>query len=125
MMTAEKKAYNRRVAEETVNMTKEEKQKYILVEELTQKFENLVKDLHFELFPETYDMVGDSSEDAKMRRQGKNPMSTDYTQKVNDRRRRLRFEPLGKDGLPTDSSDTIQYCKDLIMGTVKYRPKFD
>ncbi len=45
-MTAAKKAYKRKVAAETANMTEEEKQKYMAAEEMTQKFEKLVRELY-------------------------------------------------------------------------------
>ena len=90
------------------------------IDSLHQQFEKLAKELEFELFPEIYDMQGDSISDAKMRRQGKSPMSAEYTEKVNKKRRRLGFLPLGADGLPVD--DTLQYCRDLIAGKRKYAP---
>ncbi len=120
-MTAAKKAYKRKVAAETANMTEKEKQKYMAAEEMTQKTEKLARERHQELFPEAYDMMGDSSSDSQMRRQGKNPMSEEYTAKVNEKRRRLGFLLLGENGLPVDSA--WQYCRDLIIGTRKYAPE--
>ena len=113
-MTAEKKAYKRKVAAETANMTEEEKQKYMADEEMAQKFEKLARERHQELFPEAYEMMGDSTSDSKMRQQGKNPMSEEYTAKVNERRKKLGFQPLGDNGLPVDNGATMQYCEDLI-----------
>lgn len=120
-MTAAKKAYNKKVLKETEGMTQKDKQNYMFVEEMVQKFEKLARELEFELFPEIYDMQGDSISDANMRRQGKSPMNAEYTEKVNEKRRRLGFLPLGENGLPVDSA--LQYCKDLIIGTRKYAPE--
>ena len=104
------------------NMTDEEIKNYELIESLSTPTEDVIRGLHETLFPETYDMMGDSIHDAKMRRHGKNPMSSEYTKEVNARRRRLGFAPLGSNGLPTDYAQTLQYCEDLIRGKKKYRP---
>ncbi len=83
-MQAAKKAIKRKVEKETENLTEEEMKNYMHIYSLHQKFEKLAKDLEFELFPEIYDMQGDSISDAKMRRQGKSPMNAEYTEKVNE-----------------------------------------
>jgi len=119
-MQAAKKAYSRKMLKETEGMTTEEKKNYVLVEEMIGKFEDLARELENKLFPERYDMVSDSIQDSKMRKQGKNPMSAAYTEKVNTRRQKLGFMSLGKDGLPVDS--TMDYCKDLITKRAKYNP---
>ena len=120
-MTATKKAYNKKVSKETEGMSQEEKQNYMFVEEMIQRFENLARELENELFPERYNMIGDSTHDSKMRMQGKNPMSAEYTKKVNERRKKLGFQPLGKDGAPVDY--TMEYCKDLLTKKIRYAPK--
>ena len=119
-MTAAKKAYNRKVLKETEGMSKEEKQNYIFIEEMIKKFEKLSRELESELFPELSDEYYDSNSDSAMRRRGESPMSAEYTIKVNERRAKLGFKPLGKNGLPVDS--TSQYCKDLITSKRKYTP---
>ena len=68
------------------------------------QIENLTKQIHAELFPEEYDFMMDSIADAGDRRRGKNPMSSDYTEKVNARRTTFGVPPLGPNGLPTDNS---------------------
>lgn len=47
----------------------------------------------------------DSIADANDRRHGINPMSLDYTEKVNARRKARGVPPLGPNGLPTDDSN--------------------
>jgi len=64
----------------------------------------LVHDVHYELFPEEYDAMMDSIADANDRRRGINPMSSDYTEKVNARRKERGVPPLGANGLPADDS---------------------
>ena len=49
--------------------------------------------LHIELFPEEYDFMYDGGVDAKERVEGMNPMSSDYVQHTNLRRRKLGFKP--------------------------------
>ncbi len=71
------------------------KQHYFLQDLLKGRLKILV---HGWLFPEEYDFMGDSISDAKDRRRGINPMSEEYTNKVNERRRQLGVSPLGGDG---------------------------
>lgn len=66
--------------------------------------ESLARSIHQEMFPEEYDHMMDSVSDAKDRRRGINPMSADYTAKVNARRSEHGVTPLGENGMPTDSS---------------------
>ena len=78
-----------------------------LGEERVQKMElaeALAKELHQEMFPEEYDYMMDSISDANDRRRGINPMSAEYTAKVNARRSELGVSPLGQDGMPVDKS---------------------
>ncbi len=119
-MQAARKALKRKMAKETAALTEEEMKNYMHIYSLHQQFEKLAKELEFELFPEIYDMQGDSISDAKMRRQGKSPMNAEYTARVNEKRRRLGFLALGENSLPVDS--TLQYCRDLIAGNRKYEP---
>lgn len=46
----------------------------------------------------------DSIADVSDRRRGINPMSADYTARVNARREELGVSPLGDNGMPTDNS---------------------
>jgi len=66
-----------------------------------QQISQLARTLHFELFPEESDNQLDSISDAADRRRGINPMSAEYTAKVNARREKLGVSPLGLNGMPT------------------------
>ena len=46
----------------------------------------------------------DSYSDAQDRRRGMNPMSAEYTARVNVRRAEFRIKPLGPDGMPVDKA---------------------
>jgi hypothetical protein len=59
------------------------------------------REFHRELFPEEYDFMLDSIADARKRARGVNPMTSEYQNKINHRRARMGFDPLGKDGMPT------------------------
>jgi hypothetical protein len=96
MNRAEKEMLKKRTAERE-GLSEEECQK---LDELNK----LVHDVHYELFPEEYDAMMDSIADANDRRRGINPMSLDYTEKVNARRKERGVPPLGANGLPTDDS---------------------
>lgn len=69
---------------------------------------NIKENVHGRYFPEEYDYVYDSSVEAKDRKRSINPMSQEYTDKVNARRAKLGVSPLGPDGQAQDrSSDTF------------------
>jgi len=62
--------------------------------------------IHAELFPEEYDFMFDDHVDAKLRRQGGNPMNQDYIAKVNARRAAGGFPPFGEKG-----GETLGWCQ--------------
>ena len=64
------------------------------------------------LFHEQYDFMYDSTLDKGMRKAGKNPMSDEYTEKVNRKRAHFGLQPLSQSGLPEDGSYHV--CKQLI-----------
>ena len=77
-----------------------------------QQISQLARTLHFELFPEESDNQLDSISDAADRRRGINPMSAEYTVRVNARREKLGVSPLGPNGMPTsDESWDITYSE--------------
>src|SRR5690554_1474147 len=96
MNRADKEMLKKRTAERE-GLSEEECRK---LDELNE----LVHDVHYELFPEEYDSMMDSIADANDRRHGINPMSLDYNEKVNARRKERGVPPLGANGLPTDDS---------------------
>lgn len=79
------------------------KQQFFLRDLLMPRLKRLI---HGSIFPEEYDFMGDSISEAKDRRRGINPMSEEYTNKVNERRRQLGVSPLGKDGQAKDGTSS-------------------
>lgn len=75
------------------------KTQYFLIDMLLPRVKQIT---HGSIFPEEYDYIYDSISDAKDRRRGVNPMSEEYTDKVNERRRQLGISPLGKNGEAID-----------------------
>lgn len=95
-MNKAKKEKARKLREAYENMSKAEFQKFMR----KQQIQSLAQTIHFELFPEEYDEIMDSYSEAKDRRRGINPMSAEYTERVNARRKGLGVPPLGPNGLP-------------------------
>ncbi len=79
------------------------KQQYFLRDLLMPRLKQFI---HGSIFPEEYDFMGDSISEAKDRRRGINPMSEDYTNKVNERRRQLGVSPLGEVGQAKDATSS-------------------
>lgn len=71
---------------------------------------------HF-LFYEQYDYIYDSAWDGALRKKGKNPMTEEYTEKVNRKRAHFGLQPLSSSGLPEDSSYDV--CKQLVEAHFK------
>ncbi|KPQ01683.1 hypothetical protein [Marinobacter sp. HL-58] len=99
-MNKAKKEAARKLREAYENLSPEELREF----ERKRHIKSLAEQIHHELFPEEYDFMMDSISDAKDRRLGINPMSDDYTAKVNARREQLCVSPLGDNGMPTDNS---------------------
>ena len=95
---------------EEIALIDQEEAKAKLLQETTRK-------IHSELFSEEFDFMMDSISDVKRRRNGENPMSTEYINEVNERRIKLGVSPLGKDGKPDDNFSEIyafRKAKELI-----------
>lgn len=73
----------------------------------------VVANIHTEIFPEETDFMYDSVLDDSDRKNGINPMSAEYIEKVTQRRKELNVSPLDKNGLPKDNSSK-KYCYKLI-----------
>lgn len=77
---------------------------------LNERISGIARSIHADWFPEEYDHQLDSIADAADRKRGISPMSADYTEGVNERRRKLGVQPLGANGMPTsDESWDIAY----------------
>ena len=96
-MNKAKKEEARKLREVYENMSEEELQEF----NRKRRIQSLAEQIHFEMFPEEYDFMMDSTADTNDRRRGKNPMSAEYTEQVNARREGLGVPPLGPNGLPT------------------------
>ncbi|WP_417447540.1 hypothetical protein [Idiomarina abyssalis] len=78
---------------------------------------SLAERLHAKYFSEEYDDRFDSALEAKERRRGINPMSQEYIDKMDSKRRELGVSKLGPGGKPQDNNSlelTEQWAVDLI-----------
>lgn len=78
---------------------------------------SLTERLHAMHFSEEYDFYYDSSSEAKQRRRGINPMSQEYIDKMDSKRRQLGVSKLGAGGKPQDNKSRElagQWAKDLV-----------
>jgi hypothetical protein len=86
-----------------------------------ERVEKLALQLQQTIFPEEYDLVGDSMHDAKLRKQGVNPMSKDYSQRINEKRILLGVSPLSPAGLRVDNSSII-FCRERVKEAISAVP---
>lgn len=84
---------------------------------MTEKYISADK-LFTDLFSEESDSFYDSYEDAQDRRRGKNPMSLEYQEKVNTKRKTLEVSLLDASGMPIDNS-SMQRCIEEIEALMK------
>lgn len=76
-------------------------------ERYSAEVKSLAKSMHLEKFPEEYDYIYDSSEDARQRKLGLNPMSENYILEVRIRRESLGVSPLLENGM-FESNETLE-----------------
>lgn len=69
-----------------------------------QKQDHFAEFLHGLFFSEESDWMYDDAWSKNDRKQGINPMSEAYTNRVNQKRKLLGVSPLGSDGMPVDGS---------------------
>jgi len=72
--------------------------------------QQLAKKIHVEKFPEEWDFMGDSIQDANDRAKGINPMSAEYIEEIRKKREKLGVSPLSESGMRT-SDDTMKLCE--------------
>jgi hypothetical protein len=75
-----------------------------------QAIDELARKLHAERFPEEYDFVYDSIQDAEDRKRAVNPMNADYIAQIEVKRRSQGVSPLSASGMAT-SNDTLEVCR--------------
>lgn len=102
------------------NMSEKDKKNYDSLLKIRAKYNYLVMELHGMIFPEESDFTLDDNVDAERRRKGENPMCKDYIKRMDEKRAKLGFLPLTKNGYAQDTEATIEYCKKLITGEIKY-----
>jgi len=97
----------------------EEQIKELDAREAVDRFvENRIRALHAERFTEEYDHMGDSHLDSEERSRGINPMSAEYTAKVNERRVKLGVEPLSANGL-AQTGKSMELCREEVLQDMK------
>ena len=68
------------------------------------------KKIHLKVFSEEYDYMYDSLVDAKDRSNGINPLSEEYQERINLKRKKFGVSKLAKNGLNLDDS-SMEVCK--------------
>ena len=90
------------------------------VQRTPNNFSGQVNDLKYALFSEEWDFMGDSMADSKDRSRGINPMSQDYTNRVNRKRKAFGVNPIYEGGHDSDiSSDS--FCQEVVRHTKNYK----
>lgn len=83
-------------------------------------FAEQVKALRNAMFGEEWDFMGDSISDAKSRSRGENPMSQEYSERVNKKRAAFGVSPLSETGGAID--ETLQlFCEDVVRLSKNYK----
>ena len=101
-------------------MSSEDKKSYDLILQSQNKFEGILRELHFKLFSEEFDEIGDSNTDANRRRQGENPMCKEHIQKIDQKRLRYGVQPLSENGCPKNPNESLDFCKKLITKEIEF-----
>lgn len=83
-------------------------------------FYTQVKTLKSALFKEEWDFMGDSGADAKGRSRGINPMSQEYTNRVNKKREAFGVSPINDSGFGIDNSSNL-FCEEVVRFTKNYK----
>lgn len=120
-MNRMKKIEQERYTEKTKNLNEDEKKIFDTVLELQEQYESLVHKLHTLIFPEEYDFMYDSIEEAEDRKKGNNPMRETYIKRINEKRKRLGVLSLNNDGMPSAGvqESSMEYCKKLLSKEVE------
>ncbi len=83
-------------------------------------FSAQAEELHRVLFDEETDFMNDSNADAHDRARGINPMSQEYTNRVNKKRIAFGVTPLSESGYARDNSSK-EFCKEVVRFTKNYK----
>lgn len=99
-MNRYKKEELRKYREARAGLTPEEIAEFDAKEAAAEATKHKVQRFHSLLFPEEYDAYYDSISDSKLRSQGQNPMSADYIERTNARRKDLGFDAFSVGNTP-------------------------
>lgn len=83
-------------------------------------FTTQTKDLKYALFPEEWDFMGDSIADAHNRSRGINPMSQNYIDHVNRKRKAFKVRPYYDGGTASEISSE-HFCEEVVRHTKNYK----
>ena len=108
-----KKEEKRKREELRKGLTKEEIAELDAKEALLEEIIHEARELHAELFSEEYDHMYDSIADANDRARGICPMSEEYIEKMNRKRKSFGISPLDSRGMPT-SDDSWNICLEMV-----------
>ena len=79
------------------------------------------KEIHLKVFSEEYDYMHDSLVDAKDRSNGINPMSVEYQERINLKRKKFGVSTLATNGLSLDNSSMDLCIKEFEARKNKQR----
>jgi hypothetical protein len=82
-------------------------------EALEEEIQKEARRLQIEMFPEEFDFMFDSNWDANDRSKGINPMSPDYIERINEKRKEMGVSLLSESGRST-SNDTYKMCLEMV-----------
>lgn len=83
-------------------------------------FATQVRALKLALFDEEWDFMMDSGVDSSERSKGGNPMSQEYTDRINKKREAFGVSPLSKTGFANDKSSDL-FCEEVVRQTKNYK----
>jgi len=94
------------------------------IQKKSSSFEAQVQVLKATLFGEETDFMLDSGADAKDRAMGKNPMSVEYTERINLKRKAFGVSELNEAGYASDDS-AQKFCEEVVRQTKNYKELID
>jgi len=94
------------------------------IQKKSSTFEAQAQALKATLFGEETDFMLDSGADAKDRVMGKNPMSVEYTERINLKRKAFGMSELNEAGYASDDS-AQKFCEEVVRQTKNYKELID
>lgn len=83
-------------------------------------FSTQVEDLKYAIFGEEWNFMGDSFTDSKDRSRGVSPMSREYIERVNKKRKAFGVSPLNNTGFGEEISSDL-FCEEVVRHTKNYK----